>query len=91
MPKKLTTQDFIERIEAIHGNKYDYSEASYVNSRTKVIITCKIHGNFEIKADNALAGQGCVECARDKHKLTTISSERLEKIKEIIQIYSLFG
>ena len=39
MPKKLTTQDFIERIEAIHGNKYDYSEASYVNTRTKVIIT----------------------------------------------------
>jgi hypothetical protein len=82
MPKKLTTQDFIERIVAMHGNKYDYSETVYINSRTKVVITCRTHGNFEIKADNALAGQGCAECARDKHKLTTISSERLNLLKE---------
>jgi hypothetical protein len=32
------TEKFIEKAINIHGNKYDYS--------TKVIIICKIHGEF---------------------------------------------
>ena len=38
--KKLTTEEFIEKANKIHNNKYDYSQVKYVNSRTKVCITC---------------------------------------------------
>ena len=43
---KLTTEEFIERAIKVHGDRYDYSKTKYVNHRTKVIITCKEHGDF---------------------------------------------
>lgn len=43
--KKLTTEEFIEKANKIH-NKYDYSQVKYVNSRTKVCITCPQHNQF---------------------------------------------
>ena len=29
---KLTTEEFIVRAKAVHGDKYDYSKVEYVNS-----------------------------------------------------------
>lgn len=78
--RKITTEEYLERVKSIHGNKYDYSKVEYINTRTKVILICKTHGAFEIKADNVLAGQGCGQCARDKHKLTYLSQERLDNL-----------
>jgi len=43
---KLTTEDFIKKARAVHGNKYDYSKVEYVNSTTKVCIICPKHGEF---------------------------------------------
>ena len=40
MPRKLTTEEFIEKAKAKHGEKYTYEKVVYVNSGTKVIITC---------------------------------------------------
>ena len=43
MPKKLTQDEFIERSQIIHDNKYDYSLVEYVNNITKVkIMMCYI-------------------------------------------------
>ena len=47
MPRTLTTQQFIEKANKIHNNKYDYSKTKFVNSKTKVVIICPIHGEFE--------------------------------------------
>lgn len=44
--KKLTTKDFIVKSKQKHGNKYDYSESIYVDSKTNVKIICSIHGEF---------------------------------------------
>ena len=35
---KLTTEEFIARAKAVHGDRYDYSKVEYVNNKTKVII-----------------------------------------------------
>jgi hypothetical protein len=43
MPKKKTTEEFIQDAIKIHGDKYDYSKVEYINSKTKVIIICKEH------------------------------------------------
>ena len=37
----LTTEEFIKRAKEVHGDRYDYSETVYVNSRTKIKIFCK--------------------------------------------------
>ena len=40
MTRRLTTPEFIEKARAVHGDRYDYSEVEYFNSRTHVTIIC---------------------------------------------------
>ena len=58
----MTTEEWIERVRRIHGDKYDYSQTVYVNQRTNVKIICPIHGVFEQKADSHIRGYGCRLC-----------------------------
>lgn len=54
---------FIEKAKKVHGDKYDYSKVEYVNSKTKVIVTCKLHGDFKQSPNNHLTGYvGCKKC-----------------------------
>jgi hypothetical protein len=62
MAKKLTTEEFINRARAVHGDKYGYDEVVYVNARTKVSILCDEHGRFEQLPNSHLNGQGCKLC-----------------------------
>lgn len=63
MNKKLTTEQFIEKAQLIHGNTYDYSTTNYVGNNFKLDITCRQHGPFTAKANNHLHGTGCPTCA----------------------------
>lgn len=66
--KRNTIDDFIEKAKLIHCDKYDYSKSVYINVRTKLIITCPIHGDFEQKPNLHLNGCGCPKCANNtKH------------------------
>ena len=65
MPK-LTTEEFIAKAKAVHGNRYDYSKVEYVNSKTKVCIVCKEHGDFWQSPIKHLHGQKCAKCAFDE-------------------------
>ena len=55
--------DFISQAKAIHGDKYCYEKVNYINTKTKVILTCKIHGDFEMTPKCHLRSQGCRECS----------------------------
>lgn len=59
-----TRESFIEKAASSHGTRYDYSKVAYVNARTKVTITCRIHGDFDQKPSNHLLGKGCIKCSR---------------------------
>ena len=48
--KKYTREEFIEKTE-------------YVNNDTKILVTCKEHGDFYITAKNHISGQKCRACA----------------------------
>jgi hypothetical protein len=61
---KLTTEEFIAKAKAVHGDRYDYSKVEYVDNKTKVCIICKEHGEFEQSPKKHLAGQGCIKCHR---------------------------
>lgn len=71
MPKKLTREEFIRRANEIHNGRYAYSKVQYVNGTTPVIIICPEHGEFSIKPQKHLAGQGCKPCGyiRNSHTL----------------------
>jgi very-short-patch-repair endonuclease len=60
--RSSNTQQFIEKSINVHDNKYDYSKINYINNKTKIIIICKIHGEFEQTPNNHNNGNGCLKC-----------------------------
>lgn len=63
MPKKLSKEEFINRSNIIHNNRYDYSLVDYKHSKTKVKIICPFHGVFEQIPNSHLLGIGCSKCS----------------------------
>ena len=79
--RKLTTEEFIRRAKEVHDEiTYDYSKTKYINAKTKVIIICPKHGEFEQTPRDHLRGYGCLICGGNQ-KLTT--EEFIEKAKSI--------
>ena len=60
--KRFTQDSFIAKAKEVHGGKYSYEEAVYVNAHVPVTIFCKIHGAFIIKPYVFLKGYGCPGC-----------------------------
>ena len=70
MSKRLTTEQFIQRAKAKHGDQYDYSKVVYKSAKTKVLIICPIHGEFLQNPRchwKAVKGIACPKCSR-KHR-----------------------
>jgi predicted nucleic-acid-binding Zn-ribbon protein len=61
---QIMTEKFIENAINIHGNKYDYSKVDYKSSNEKVIIICKIHGEF-LQGSYHYRGYGCPKCSNN--------------------------
>lgn len=80
MFKKRTAKDFIELALKKHSSKYNYSKVIYADSKTKVIITCKTHGDYSQQPNNHLHGQGCPKCAD-----IVTSFKRLKKLETFIE------
>jgi G:T-mismatch repair DNA endonuclease (very short patch repair protein) len=59
-----TQESVIAKFVLTHGARYDYSKVKYVDSQSKVTITCPEHGEFEQKPANHIKGKGCRHCAR---------------------------
>jgi hypothetical protein len=74
------TKDFIQKAMECHGNKYDYSRSSYVNSTTKINIICPEHGSFQQAPGSHYSGNGCPKCV-GLYSYTT--DEWIEKAKSI--------
>ena len=65
--RRMTTDEFIEKAILRHDGFYAYDKSQYINSRTKLTITCPIHGDFEQHAGGHLEGYGCKKCGDQKH------------------------
>lgn len=90
----LTQSEFADRAMNAHGQKYDYSKVSYVNSDTNVTIICPDHGDFEQRPHNHFNGKGCSKCVSSKGEtliqeilkrngIEFIAEYRLPEIKDI--------
>ena len=68
--RKKREKAFIEKAMEIQHGKYSYDHFVFVNTHTKGLITCPIHGDFLQTPKNHLQGQGC-----PYHYLNTSKSE----------------
>lgn len=78
-------ESFITKSKLIHNDSYEYNKVNYKNAFTKVIITCKIHGNFNQIANYHLRGNGCPKCSEskgEKYIVTILDKFNIEYIRE---------
>lgn len=64
----LKSTDWKEKATEVHDGKYDYSKFEYINTKTKSIIICPIHGEFlKDMAHHINRKQGCPICAKERN------------------------
>lgn len=83
---RLTTKEFITRCRKVHGNKYNYDKAIYINSNKKILIHCnQCNRDFWQLPSSHLRGHGCKWCIKEIHKnnRTITKKEWLHRFKAI--------
>lgn len=95
---KSNTEEYIRKATLVHNGYFSYDKTEYKNANTKIIVTCPIHGDFEVKANNHLGGQNCMKCEREgiRHNVTKLDkngnrTQKLSKKEVIDRIHNLFG
>ena len=85
MQKKqsMTQKEFIKKAKKIHQNSYGYENTNYFRFHSKVVITCKKHGDFFQTPSAHLIGGGCKKCS-----IEYISGLRRSSKEEIIKKFN---
>lgn len=63
MNKRINQSEYISKVSIIHNFKYTYEKTQYLKSKDFIIVTCPIHGDFNIRAVEHYK-YGCTECGR---------------------------
>lgn len=90
----ISKEEFLQKANKIHHNKYNYSKVRYKNYKSPVTITCPIHGDFtQTPISHVTLQQGCPKCGRDKcsfkfRKSTKKFIQEAQLIHGIIYDYS---
>ncbi len=63
---KWTTKDFVRRAKRTHGDRYSYVKSIYVDMEKRLLITCKLHGDFDQTPRRHIEGAGCRDCANTR-------------------------
>lgn len=65
-----TTEEYIQDVKRVWGDKYGTEHIVYVASNKHVTPTCPVHGDFSIEANSFLQGHGCPyhfeNCSQDE-------------------------
>lgn len=85
MSKKLTQEEFLERVKEVHCDTYRYDKTVVKGSKIPVTITCPIHGDFEQRPGDHLRGCGCPLCGIEKSRKAkrNTTEEFIEKAKKV--------
>lgn len=62
--KGLSTEEWVNKFNGIHKNKFDYSKFVYTSIYEKSTIICSVHGEFKQSPHNHSQGQQCPECSK---------------------------
>lgn len=79
--RKYTKRQFTDKSNEIHNNKYSYDKVNYINSKTKVTITCKEHGDFLLTPKKHIQGIGCNSCVCFSRYNITVANRNKEEFK----------
>lgn len=63
--KKMNTEEYIIKANKVHNNFFIYDKTLYSKANSKIIVTCPIHGDFIIRANNHLQGGNCPLCNKE--------------------------
>jgi hypothetical protein len=77
---------YMEDLNKIHNNKYDYSKVNWKGVDIDIIIICPKHGDFKIRPADHKRGRECQNCSKE----TLIQYNKLdteEFIKKSIEIW----
>lgn len=77
---RCSTEEFINKANKKHDNRYEYTKSIYTKTHDKVIITCKVHGDFSQIASNHLRGSNCPECSGTKRMTTESFTDKAHKV-----------
>jgi len=77
---KPTWDEFVKKALEIHKGLYTYEKQEYINAKTKISITCAVHGDFSQIPDTHLRGQGCAKCKNKK-----LSVDRICSFKDFVK------
>lgn len=83
-------EGFISRARKVHGDKYDYSKVVYKNSKDKVVVICKVHGEFYTTSTGHIHNRhGCRLCYYTPKATTIDFIKRSQEIHGDKYDYSL--
>lgn len=71
----VTTESFIAEAKTIYGDRYDYSKVVYINRDHRVVVTCPVHGEFQVYAREHLDGKGCPKCEKGERFLIKLKEK----------------
>lgn len=69
LKNKKSQTEYLAAIAKTHGATYIYDKTEYRNAFSKVIVTCRKHGDFEIVARSHARGMGCPECKPKRYSM----------------------
>jgi len=81
---KKSFETLEEDFNKVHNFKYNYENFVYINGATKSKITCKIHGDFDMRAGAHLQGKGCPTCKKTNGFYTWYNNQEKIKTKDIV-------
>lgn len=83
--RKLTPQEFLDRANEVHDNRYEYPfiDSEYINTDSTITIKCREHGLFYKTARSHLQGVGCPKCRGG-------SPKRLSLEEVLVRLNDLF-
>ncbi len=74
----MKTRNYILEVSEINKDRpWIYDKTIFVNSNTKLKVTCELHGEFESYYDSIKKGMGCRKCAYLK------GDKKIEALKDI--------
>lgn len=83
---RYDNKSFIEKSKEVHGDIFNYDLTEYENNKTKVKISCKKHGVFEVRPDNHINSKnGCPVCCEsigEKHISIFLNDKNIEFKRE---------
>ncbi len=73
--KTWTLEQFIERANKKYRHrKYSYEKTTYVNSKTKIIVCCLLHGDFSCAPAEFLRDRECTTCAIESRNMGYVTN-----------------